>query len=59
MGETYTAANAGAKRKVVIEIAEEHIGTVDDVRTALRKRIDDVTDEQLSCARGIQVLLMC
>ncbi|MDA0644983.1 MULTISPECIES: hypothetical protein [Nonomuraea] len=57
MNDSY--ATAGAKQRVVIEVAEEHLGTVDDVRAALRRHIDDIADERLACARGIQILLMC
>jgi hypothetical protein len=46
------------RRKFVLEVAQEHIGTVDDVRAALNRLVADIADDRLKNARGIQVLIL-
>jgi hypothetical protein len=42
----------------VVELANKHFSSAADARHALRKAIDDISDEQLRNIRSIQVTLM-
>jgi hypothetical protein len=42
----------------VVRIAQERFSSTEDARAALRKAIDEISDDQLLFVRGIRILVM-
>jgi hypothetical protein len=42
----------------VIQLTQEHFGTTEEAREALRRAVAEIPDDQLRYVRGIRVLIM-